>query len=119
MQGKIALKGLMFHSFHGVHSFERERGNDFRIDLVFQTDISKAALSDKLADTLDYEEVYQIVAEIMEVPVNLLEHLAYKISEKLFEEYTEVKILDITVAKILPPLEGRCEESSVSLVRHR
>lgn len=119
MLGKIALKGMVFHSFHGVHSFERERGNDFRIDLIFQTDISKAAKSDKLADTLDYEEVYQIVSEIMEVPVNLLEHLAFKISEKLFEEYKQVQILELTVAKILPPLEGRCEESSVSLVRHR
>jgi len=55
----------------------------------------------------------------MEVPVNLLEHLAFKISEKLFEEYKQVQILELTVAKILPPLEGRCEESSVSLVRHR
>ncbi len=119
MKGKIALKGLMFHSFHGVHSFERERGNDFRIDLVFDTDISKSAISDRLSDTLDYEEVYQIVAEIMEVPVNLLEHLAYRISGKLFDTYPQVDSLKITVAKILPPLEGKCEESSVSLVRNR
>lgn len=68
MKGKIALRGMLFHSFHGVHQFERERGNDFRIDLVFEADLSRAAMSDNLSDTLDYEEVYRVVSDVMQTP---------------------------------------------------
>ena len=119
MNGKIALKGLVFHSFHGVHGFEREKGNEFRVDLVFETDISKASVSDRLADTLDYEEVYEIVAEIMQVPVNLLEHVAHRISESLMGRYPAIISMETTVAKKFPPLPGHCDESSVTLVSSR
>lgn len=119
MKGKIALRGMLFHSFHGVHQFERERGNDFRIDLVFEADLSRAAMSDNLSDTLDYEEVYRVVSDVMQTPVNLLEHLAYKISEALLQRFAVVDTVEVVAAKLSPPLDGQCEESSVSLVRHR
>jgi len=119
MKGTISLKGMSFHAFHGVHAFEKAQGNTFSIDLTFEVDIEKPVKSDNLEDTLDYEAVYREVAEVMQTPVNLLEHLAYKISNRLLARFGMAESVEITVSKKNPPLEGLCEESAVSLVLRR
>lgn len=119
MKGTISLKGMSFQAFHGVHAFEKAQGNAFSIDLAFVVDIELPAKSDNLQDTLDYEAVYREVAEIMQSPVNLLEHLAYKISSRLLERFAMAESVEITVSKKSPPLEGLCEESAVKLVLSR
>jgi len=119
MRGAISLKGMSFHAFHGVHAFEKAQGNTFSIDLTFIVDIEKPAKSDNLNDTLDYEAVYREVADIMQFPVNLLEHLAFKISSRLLARFSMAESVEITVSKKNPPLEGLCEESAVRLVLSR
>lgn len=119
MKGKIALKGMEFHSYHGVYDYEREKGNIFHIDVAFEMDIERAAKSDQIADTLDYVSVYREIAGVMEKPVNLLEHLAFKITEELMMKFPQADVVEITVSKEAPPVGGICKESVVTLSRSR
>ena len=119
MKGKIALSGMEFHSFHGVYDYEKEKGNNFRIDVAFEVDMEKAATSDDIADTLDYVKVYQEIATVMDKPVNLLEHLAYQLTEKLMVRFPQALSVEISVSKEAPPVGGICKESVVTLRRER
>ena len=41
-QSCIELRGLAFYAYHGVLPEERQRGNNFVVDLTIEADISKA-----------------------------------------------------------------------------
>ena len=61
MKGVIELTGMKFHAFHGCLPEERIAGAGYLVDFSCEYDISAAAESDCLADTLDYGAVYDIV----------------------------------------------------------
>ena len=54
MTDRIELRGLTVRGHHGVFPEERRDGQDFVVDITVWLDLSAAAASDDLADTLDY-----------------------------------------------------------------
>ena len=58
MTSKISLNAMRFYAYHGVLPQEKKVGNWFSVDLELSVDLSRAALSDQLQDTLNYAEVY-------------------------------------------------------------
>jgi 7,8-dihydroneopterin aldolase/epimerase/oxygenase len=119
MTGKIALEGLEFHAFHGVYPHERESGNWFEVDISVQTNILAGAIDDDLAKTINYETLYQIVKEEMEKPSRLLETVAEKIVESVLGGLPEVEEVAVKIAKINPPIGGKCKKASVWLLKKR
>lgn len=113
--GTISIDGMQFIAYHGVLPEERHDGNLFLVDFKCRYDISKAAVSDSLADTLDYGLIHKIVAEEMEVPSNLLEHVAGRIAKRIEKEHPDIPWFSITVSKQNPPVQGRAEWSRVTL----
>ncbi len=113
--GEIALNGLEFFAYHGVYKTERDTGNKFGIDLLVSYDISAAENSDELECTLNYEELYAIVREIMAHPVNLLEHLAYKIANKILDKFDGALDVEVKVKKYNPPIGGICNNACITL----
>ena len=106
MKGTIELKELQFHAYHGCFDFEREEGTDYIVDFEAELDISKAAETDRLEDTLDYGRVCDIIAEQMDIPSNLLEHVAGRIIAAVRKEYPEVGHMSLRITKKYPPVEG-------------
>ncbi len=106
MKGTIELKGLQFHAYHGCFDFEREEGTDYIVDFEAELDISKAAETDRLEDTLDYGRVCDIIAEQMDIPSNLLEHVAGRIIAAVRKEYPEAGHISLRITKKYPPVEG-------------
>ena len=80
--GKIELCGMKFFAHHGCFHEEKVIGNYFIVDFAVWTDVSAAAGSDNLDDTLSYQLVYDIVKERMAVPTNLSEHVAGRIMSR-------------------------------------
>jgi dihydroneopterin aldolase len=119
MIGKISLEGLEFHAFHGVYPHERESGNWFEVDLSVEIDIAEGSIQDDLGRTINYETLYQFVKEEMEKPSKLLETVAEKIVERVLQEICEVAQVEIKIAKMNPPIGGKCRKASVSLLRKR
>ncbi|MBR5736596.1 MAG: dihydroneopterin aldolase [Bacteroidales bacterium] len=106
---RITLTGMRFFAFHGCLEMERQHGNDFQVDLECNLDLGKAAESDVLEDSVDYSELYRIVAEEMRTPSNLLEHVAGRIGTAVRERFPQIHSCSVTVTKFNPPYDGKYE----------
>ncbi len=77
----IELLGVRAKGYHGVLDFERRDGQDFVVDVLMGTDLSRAGASDDLADTVSYAEIAAaVVARIEGEPLDLIEALAERIA---------------------------------------
>ena len=111
----ITLKSLYFKARHGYHDFEREKGNEFEVDLVFTLPLEQPGESDELSETIDYSQAYSAVHDIMNGPsVRLLETLADKIGRSLLTAFPQARTLTVNVRKLNPPLSGPCSYSEIS-----
>lgn len=111
----IEIEGMEFFAFHGHFEVEKIAGNRFVVNLKIETDCSKAALSDKLEDTLDYQKAYQVVKDEMAVPSDLLEHVCQRIIIRIKSEFSEARKVVVKVSKINPPMGGPIEKVSLTL----
>ena len=57
----ILLKEIRCYAYHGVAPQENLIGNEYLIDLKLKVDISKAARTDEVTDTVNYAEVHQVI----------------------------------------------------------
>lgn len=116
----LTLKALKYHAGHGYHEQERLEGNDFEVDLTFWGDLGEAGRSDQLEDTVDYQRAENIVSKVMQGPsLQLIETLAHRIGEQLFDEFTEVKKLQVKVRKMNPPLPTPTNYSEICMTWNR
>jgi dihydroneopterin aldolase len=113
---RIILHDIIVRGRHGVNPSERELLQPFRIDLVLQLDLSRAASSDDLHDTINYAAVHRRIVEIVEQrSYALLERLAAAILDEVASD-ERIRSADISIAK--PGiLDGATP--SVRLVRER
>ncbi len=84
-----------------------------------KTDLRKSCVSDKLADTVDYVLLNQIVVDEMAIRSELLEHVAHRIIVRVFAEAPSVSRIKIGVSKINPPIGGDVEVVTVELEEYR
>ena len=85
--GVIQIEGMEFYGYHGHYAVEQVVGNRFIVDLSLFTDCTQAAQSDNLDDALNYQTAYMIVLEEMQVRSHLLEHVAGRILDRLFNRF--------------------------------
>lgn len=112
----LTLKGLSFRAPHGYYKKEREEGNNFEVDLVFSANLQQAGNRDELSDTIDYQKAKQIAASVMEgPPVKLIETLAKRIGDRLFEAFPEAQQLEVAVRKLSPPLDVETAYSEIRM----
>lgn len=114
--GIIELDGMEFHAYHGCLEKERREGNTFVVDFHAETELKKAVKSDDLGKTIDYGRVYDIVAEQMAIPSNLLENVAGRILDTIRDEFKDILFLKIRVSKKNPPVNGACAWSRVTVM---
>jgi 7,8-dihydroneopterin aldolase/epimerase/oxygenase len=119
MNGRITLEGLEFHAFHGVYPHERESGNWFEVDISVETDFTAAAQQDDLSGTVNYETLYALVKSEMEKPSKLLETVAEQIIQKVLLELPVVMQVELSIAKINPPIGGKCKRALVHVLKKR
>ena len=119
MTGKIALEGLEFHAYHGVYPHERDSGNWFEVDVSVEADFTEGAANDELSGTVNYETLFRIVKEEMEKPSRLLETVAENIVNNVLEHLPKVGSVSLKIAKLNPPIGGKCRKASISISRKR
>jgi len=108
---------MEFYSFHGHFREERIVGNKFLVDLTIETDMTLPAESDNLKDAVNYQRVYEIVKQQMEMKSHLLEHIAGRILDSIYAEVSGIKNATVKVSKLNPPMGGKIGSVSVSLSR--
>ncbi len=115
--GLIRIEDMEFYAFHGHYREEQIVGNHFMVDVTIETDTDKAGKSDELRDTLNYQTVYLVVKREMETTSNLLEHIATRILDALYNELSGIIKASVKVSKLNPVMGGRIGRVSVDLTR--
>lgn len=118
MPDTIELKGMRFFAFHGVLPEERERGQEFVVDLEMALPRS-AALMDDIASTVNYAEVYSEVRRMVEREgFSLLETLADRIAGLVLGLFP-VESVRVKVKKPEVSLGGPLDWAAVTVERNR
>lgn len=113
--GTIAVEGMEFHAYHGCFKEEQIIGNNFVVDIYFDTDTSEAEQTDDLDKTINYADVYAVIGEEMKQKSKLLEHVGRRIINSLKEKYPEMESVELKISKMNPPVGGKVGNVSVIL----
>ncbi|HMM21542.1 MAG TPA: dihydroneopterin aldolase [Selenomonadales bacterium] len=117
MGDKIFLKNMMFYGFHGVYEHERELGQRFYVDVELTMDVTKAAQTDDVRDTIDYLNVYEHTKAVVEnKKFNLLEALAGHIADGLLSP--GISQVVVRVRKHVP-IPGQIDFVQVEVARRQ
>lgn len=119
MSDRISLRGLTVHGHHGVYDVERDRGQDFVIDVDLSLDLAPAARSDDVGDTVHYGDLAQsLAAAVSGEPVHLIETLAQRLADICLAD-PRVATAAVTVHKPNAPVPLTFADVSVTVVRSR
>ena len=113
--GLIELIDLEFFAYHGFYDEEQKVGNKYSVDIKLETDLINARKSDKLNDTINYEDLYKITKDIMKVSTRLLEHIAQKIITEIGSRFPQIKSCEVSVSKYNPPVGGVCKKAKITI----
>ncbi|WP_347838635.1 dihydroneopterin aldolase [uncultured Draconibacterium sp.] len=115
--GVIEIEGMKFYAYHGHFAAEQVVGNNFEVYVRLEANCNAAAQSDKLEDALNYQAVYETIKDVMQIKSALLENVAQRILDALYERYPEINHARLKVSKMNPPMGGEIERVSVTLER--
>ena len=113
--GLIAVEGLQFYSHHGYYKEEQVLGGKYIVDIYMKLNIDEAAETDDLKKTVNYEEIYQLTKNEMEVHARLIEHVCKRILDRVKKKYPNVENVKVRVSKHNPPLKGQVDRVYVEL----
>jgi dihydroneopterin aldolase len=114
MKNHIQVNGIRIYAHHGCLPEETKIGGNYIVDVELETDFLKAAKNDSLTDTIDYVIINKIVSEEMEIPSKLIEHVGYRIYQRIKRESNTIDKLTIKITKICPPING--DVANVSII---
>jgi dihydroneopterin aldolase len=112
--GVITVSGIQLYAYHGCMEEEAKIGSNYEVDVVLEADLSEAAATDELLHTVDYVSVNRIVTEEMAIRSKLLEHVAKRIIDQLSTHHPEIISMEVSVAKLSPPINGNVERVVVT-----
>ncbi|MCF6236008.1 MAG: dihydroneopterin aldolase [Gammaproteobacteria bacterium] len=85
----IYLRNLKIETVIGIYDWEREIKQTVVLDLEMGTDIRKAAVTDRIEDTLDYKSVAKQVISFVETSeYQLVETLIEKVAELVMKNFS-------------------------------
>ena len=120
MTDKIILTGLEVMGRHGCLEAERKQAQLFVVDTELYLDLSRAAKTDDLGDTIDYSTVLTDIKKIVGgTSRNLIETVAQDICDILLRKYFLLDGLKIVIHKPNPPVAEKFSGSAVEIVRLR
>jgi dihydroneopterin aldolase len=113
--GKVFVENIRVYAHHGCLPEETLIGSDYRVDVWVVGDLTVSAASDNLEDTIDYVGICDCVKEEMAIPSKLLEHVAKRIIQRIFELSAIVDEVKVKVSKINPPIGGHVATVAVEM----
>lgn len=117
--GSITLKNIRTFSYHGCLVEESKIGSNYRVDLLIKANLSTSAESDSLRDTVDYVALNAIVVKEMAIRAELLETVAQRIINRVFDDLKKVTHITVEVSKLNPPIGGDVEAVTIKMKQKR
>jgi 7,8-dihydroneopterin aldolase/epimerase/oxygenase len=117
--GIVKVKNIRIYAYHGCMVEEGKIGSEYRVDVSVKANLTPSADSDDLIDTVDYVYINTIVKEEMAIRAKLLENVAKRIIQRVFNEIRLADKVKVSVSKINPPIGGNVALVSVVLKKTR
>ena len=114
---KIEIKGLSVEAYIGVPQIERAHPQRLLIDLIIESDLSRAVSDDDFSQTIDYQKVVEKVKRtVASRRFSLIEGLAGSISDAVLED-SRVSEVSVKVLKFPAQLLDHVEHVAVEITR--
>ncbi len=115
VESTVYIDRISVRAFHGVMPQERTVGADFIVSVEVAAPLMKAVQTDEVADTVNYAVVTDIVREEMAVPSYLLEQVAGRIAQRVFDGFPQVEKVWVDIRKVNPPMGVHCKGAGVKI----
>lgn len=123
--GKIRICGLRLEVYLGVREDEQEAPRTAVADIALDLDLSKAARTDDIADTVDYDALSRVLLDHCSPHTRggaprryaLVERLAADVAETCLAFDGRIEAVEVTVGKPGAIADARTVEASVQLRR--
>ena len=99
----IELNDLRFFAHHGLYAEEKKIGGEFMLDVYIISKPVTFPIKD-IHETIDYTVVYQLVQEVMSDAEPLLETVAGKIVQSVFNKLSHADTVTVNIRKVNPPM---------------
>ena len=120
MTDTIFITGLALHAYHGVMPHEAKVGQTFTLDLRLDIDLAPAARSDKVADTVSYDQAVAVASTVFRAQrFRLIEAAAGKVADAILAKFPRVRAVTVTIHKPHAPIAATFSDVGVILVRTR
>lgn len=90
---RVSLRGVRAYGRHGANPGERDHPQPLDVDVALELDLSAAARSDALADTVDYAALHAQV-------VDIVARTSYALLERLCADIAAAALADARVARV-------------------
>lgn len=114
---KIRIMNLKILGRHGVYDFEKDQDQLFELDVEMHKKLCGAGMSDKLEDTVNYDEVVVLITTIFaDKNYDLIEAVGESICSRLLSEYPIEKVI-LKIRKPYAPIAANLDTVEVELIR--
>lgn len=114
----IIIEGLKVDTVIGCFNWERQIIQPLMLDLTIHNDLTQAAQSDELEDTLNYAQICELAAQVIQqAKPKLIEHAAQLVLECLFTTFPSIESIVITIRK--PAIIAQANAVGIRLERNR
>ncbi|WP_173910329.1 dihydroneopterin aldolase [Acinetobacter sp. Marseille-Q1618] len=114
----IIIEGLKVDTVVGCFNWERQIIQPLMLDLTIHTALEQASNSDELEDTLNYAEICEISAKVIQdAAPKLIEHAAKLVVNALFTTFPAIESIMISIRK--PAIIPQANSVGIRLERHR
>ena len=115
----IRINNLKVPARHGVYEFEKEKNGIFEIDLELFSSLYRPGESDKLEDTINYQDIIQTTIEAFTFKqFSLVEAAAQSVCNSLLNEF-QIDSIIIRVRKPHAPIKADFDNVEVELHRKK
>lgn len=120
MADRIELTGLECFGYHGVFEEEKRTGQPFIVDITCWLNFSEAAADDDLTKTINYAELAEVAAGVVEGPArDLIETVATDVANAAMRRFEELYAVEVTIHKPKAPIPRTFGDVAVVARRSR
>lgn len=113
---RINVTKLALFAYHGVNDEEQRLGQRFYIDMSLIVAPVSATKSDRLEDTISYEDVIHCAEDaFLEKKYRTIERAAYAVGSAIMEQFPTIQNLSVTVHKPSAPVAAIFDDVAVTV----
>lgn len=116
----IHVTGIRAYGYTGFLPEEQVLGQWFEVDVKLWLDLSVAAKSDAIADTLDYRSIISMVQHLIKTSkFSLVERLVATIADSILEKCDRLTQVQVILSKPAAPIPDFSGKISIELTRSK